>query len=288
MKKYKKAFVEITNVCNLSCTFCPKTKRESAFMEKTLFRRILLELKGRTEYIYFHIMGEPLLHPALGDFLDLCYEFGFKVNITTNGTLMEKAGDTLISKPALRMASISLHSFEANESSSVVDRYLDEIFSFIRKAREEGRPQVFLRLWNLSEGAQNKNNKHIQRRITQEFALPYSIEDKLTPCNGIKLGEKLFLSQAEVFDWPAVNKEIISREGFCYGLRDQFGILVDGTVVPCCLDCEGAISLGNIKEQSLEEILTGERSKELFDGFSRRKAVEELCQKCGYRARFNR
>lgn len=285
-RKFKKIYIEITNICNLSCEFCPKTARKAQFMDKSMFEAILTKIKGYSEHLYFHVMGEPLLHPEIGHFLELCGIHGFRVNVTTNGTLVEKASDSIISKPALRQVNFSLHSFEANARDYTLDSYLDGIFKFINRACKERQLLISLRLWNLSDGGKNRENKYILERIRKAFGLDYELEDKLASGRGIKLAENIFLNQAPRFDWPDINREHISDGGFCYGLRDQVAILVDGTVVPCCLDGEGRISLGNILERDFDDILNSKRARDIYEGFSGRKAVEELCRKCGYRMRF--
>lgn len=287
MKKFKKTYIEITNICNLSCEFCPKTGRPAQFMSRGLFEEILRKISGHSKQLYFHVMGEPLLHPEIGLFLDLSHKFGYRVNITTNGTLIDKAAGSIIPKPALRQVNFSLHSFEANLREYPMDSYLDKIFAFIERSRNEKGLSICLRLWNLSERGKNDRNRYVLQRIEQEFGLDFTIEEKLTPCNGLKIADRIFLNQASVFDWPDINCDEINSKGFCYGLRDQVAVLVDGTVVPCCLDREGVIGLGNIMEQDLNSILRNKRAQELYEGFSRREAVEELCRKCGYRSRFN-
>jgi radical SAM protein with 4Fe4S-binding SPASM domain len=286
MRKFRKVYIEITNVCNLSCSFCPKTTRKPAFMDKELFERILGQVQGRSSFIYFHIMGEPLLHPELPLFLDLSEKYGCKVNITTNGTLIGRAGDMLLTKKALRQVNFSLHSFEANESVCSMEEYLEGIFDFVVKAREKKVLTCF-RLWNNSCDGKNSFNEHILRRIEEVFRPELHLENKTTPVNGIKITDYVFLNQSGKFDWPDANAEEISDRGFCYGLRDQIGILSDGTVVPCCLDSEGTINLGNIRLDELEQIVTGERAARIYEGFSRRLASEELCRKCGYRRKFD-
>ena len=287
MRKFKKVYVEITNVCNMSCRFCPKTGRPAGFMKVELFEKILSEVQGHARFIYLHVLGEPLLHPQIGTFLDLCEQYGLRVNITTNGTLTQKVKDVLLAKPALRQINFSLHSFEANAGIHSVDSYLDGVFSFIHEAKEKTNLQICLRLWNLKEGSDNENNRYILDRIEKEFSLPYNIEEALTPCNGLKVSDNIFLNQSMTFKWPDPDDTDQDSRGFCYGLRDQLAILVDGTVVPCCLDGEGRIALGNINFSSLEEIVEGKRAKDMYEGFSRRNVIEPLCRKCSYRLRFN-
>ena len=310
MKRFKKFYIEITNVCNLTCSFCPQTKRQAEFMEIDTFSKILEQIKPHTDYIYFHVKGEPLLHPRIDEFLDLSYEKGFQVNITTNGTLINKVKDMIIMKPALRQVNFSLHSFygneekgnkgndnekndiEGNENKSFVnkDEYINNILLFVKEAREKTDVIISLRLWNLEHddaaNLENKRNQEMLARIEQEFSLSYKIQEKVIPGNGIKIADRIYLNQDHQFQWPDLKEKEDDGVGFCYGLRNQVAILVDGTVVPCCLDGEGVINLGNINNTHFSEIVESERANYIFDGFSRRYAVEELCRKCGYRKKF--
>ena len=164
MKKFKKFYIEITNVCNLTCSFCPQTCRPPEFMKIETFNKILEQIKPHTDYIYFHVKGEPLLHPEIDKFLDLSYEKGFKVNITTNGTLINKVKDKIFMKPALRQINFSLHSFDGNEGSSNKDEYINNIISFVKEAHNNTDLLVSFRLWNLDED--NVNNLERKRNQT--------------------------------------------------------------------------------------------------------------------------
>lgn len=291
MKKFKKFYIEITNVCNLACSFCPKTRRKPEFMSIETFSEILNQIKPYTDYIYFHVKGEPLLHPDIGQFLDLSYEKGFKVNITTNGTLISEVKDKIITKPALRQVNFSLHSFDGNEGSKNRLEYINSILSFTKEAIENTDILISLRLWNLDKdnitNLQKKRNHEIIEVIENEFNLSYKIEEKIIPGRGIKISDRVYLNQDHEFQWPDLGEVEDKRSGFCYGLRNQIAILVDGTVVPCCLDGEGVINLGNINKTNFSDILKSDRAKNIYEGFSRREVVEELCRKCGYRKKFN-
>jgi radical SAM protein with 4Fe4S-binding SPASM domain len=278
VKKYKRIYIEITNNCNLDCVFCPKTKRQKEFMPEALFLEILDKIKGASEYVYFHVMGEPLLHPHLGRFFDLCSEYGYKINITTNGTLID-AVRYILEKPALRQVNFSLHSAGGGRE------YMDHIFRFA-DAAQKAKKLICLRLWNLKDSKVNPDNDTIIQKIRDKYRWTDEMSNGPTAARGIKLAEYVFLNQANEFEWPDINREESQDNGYCYGLREQVAILVDGTVVPCCLDSEGAMNLGNIRDMSLKEIIEGKRAKAVYDGFSKRQAVEELCRKCGYKERF--
>ena len=291
MKKFKKFYIEITNVCNLSCSFCPQTLRSPEFMDIETFSKILDQIKPHTEYIYFHVKGEPLLHPKLDQFLDLSYEKGFKVNITTNGTLIQEVRHKIMLKPSLRQLNFSLHSFDGNEGVSNKDEYINNILSYVKEAIDITDTLFSLRLWNLDKdnttNASAQKNRDLLLLIEKAFKLPYKIEEEIHPGRGIKLCDKVYLNQDHEFQWPDLKACEDNSPGFCYGLRNQVAILVDGTVVPCCLDGEGVINLGNIHTTDFSKIVESERANNIFNGFSRREAVEELCRKCGYRTKFN-
>nr|WP_312291554.1 radical SAM protein [Clostridium chromiireducens] len=284
MKRFKKVYIEITNVCNLSCNFCPKTSRKLKFMDKKSFEHIAKSIKPYTDHIYLHLMGEPLLNKELQNFLNVSNEYLLKVNITTNGTLINEVKEILLNAPALRQVNISLHSFEANEENIDFNEYIDGVIKFVKEATEKTNIICSLRLWNLDTkySASNNMNFDILKLLEQEFDVEANIKESLKEKNSFKLKNNVYLSMGEKFKWPSLKVEELGERAFCYGLRDQIGILVDGTVVPCCLDSDGSIPLGNVFENSLEEILNSNRAKSMYEGFSGRKAVEDLCKRCGF------
>ena len=277
MKRFNKVYLEISNVCNLKCAFCPGTKRKAHVMTEPEFSALLPKIRPYTDFLYFHLMGEPLLHPHLERFLELADEAGFKVILTTNGTLLAKQKDMLLRSPALHKINISLHAFEANDLSVPFSQYLDDCFTFGTAA--EGKKIVVYRLWN--QGGQDEMNTLILETMKHHFPAPWVTEWK-----GTRIGQRIFLENGDKFDWPDLTAQDSGDCVFCYGLRDQIGILCDGTVVPCCLDHEGDIALGNLHSEELAEILEKDRAKAIYDGFSGKKAVEPLCRRCGYARRF--
>ena len=277
MKRFRKIYLEISNLCNLRCSFCPGTSRKKHAMTLPEFSSLLDKLRPWTDYLYFHLMGEPLFHPLLPEFLDLAGKAGFRVILTTNGTLLEKQSQTLLSPPALHKINISLHAFESNDLTIPFEDYISRCLSFAKAA--EGKKIVVLRLWN--QGGADLLNEKILQMLEAVFPKPWQ-----TVRRGIALGDRVFLEYGDKFDWPDLSAAEGTEQVFCYGLRDQLGILCDGTAVPCCLDHEGDLALGNLHTQSMEQILASERAQAIFNGFSDHHAVEELCRKCGYARRF--
>ena len=278
MKRFQKIYLEISNVCNLRCRFCPGTKRTPKIMTEEEFSSLLPKLRPWADYLYFHLMGEPLCHPLLETFLRLAGDAGFKVILTTNGTLLEKQQSLLLNAPGLHKVNISLHAFEANDLSVPFSEYLRQCMAFGQAA--QGNKLVVYRLWN--QGGENSQNNIILTTLQEAFPGEW-----VTGPRGTRIGERVFLEYGDKFDWPDLTADDGGDQVFCYGLRDQIGVLCDGTVVPCCLDHDGDLALGNLFAQSMEEILESPRAKAIYDGFRNKKAAEELCRKCGYARRFS-
>ena len=279
----KRVYLEITNVCNLACSFCPGTKRPKRFLSPDEFHTLASRLAGHTEYLYLHVMGEPLLHPRLAELLDIAAGLGFKICLTTNGTLLDRALPTLLSARRLHKVSVSLHSFEGNDGAEGLEDYVIHCTRACRALADAG-VICALRLWN--EGGKNEKNDQIISILSREFSKNIA-EIPLDIRGNRKLGERLYLESAEKFDWPDMDAAPVGTE-FCLGLRQQAAVLCDGTVVPCCLDGEGQIPLGDLFTQDFDEILASPRAQAMVEGFSRRRPTEELCRRCGYATRFNK
>ena len=273
----KKVYLEISNICNLHCSFCPGTRREARSLTPREFDFLTDRLRGHTAYLYFHLMGEPLLHPQLDELLRISGEKGFRVMITTNGTLLWRRGETLISSPAVHKINISLQSFEANDGGEISD-YVNQCAAFAARAAAAGKI-CELRLWN--RGGLERLNGEILRLLEKTFPGPWQTGRRST-----KLAERVWLAEDDRFDWPDLGAADRGEGCFCYALRDQIGVLCDGTVVPCCLDHEGDAALGNLFDNELVEIMSTKKARDIYNGFSQRKAVEELCRRCGYARRF--
>ena len=273
---YKKVYIEITNICNMNCSFCHGHKRTLKRMSSGEFSLILDKLKGHTEYIYYHIMGEPLTHPLLPEFIKTAGDFGYKSVITTNGTLLKKRGEELLSAGVYKV-NISLHSFE-NGTDDEYRGYISELSEFALKASEKGIIVVF-RLWNSGfDGGKNEKAVNILKEAIRG--------EWVKNTRGIRIRDKIHIEWGERFEWPDAEAEIKGDKYFCYGLRDHFGILSDGTVVPCCLDSDGVINLGNIFDENIDMILNSERAVDIVKSFRSGEAAEELCKRCGYAQRF--
>ncbi len=242
------------------------------------FSHFVSELKGLTDYLYFHVMGEPLTHPELPAFIEHAAKEGFKCAITTNGTLLGRRGEELLESGVYKV-NISVHSFEEGSDEDYY-AYIEDILDFADRASRAGILTV-LRLWN--KGYDDGRNDRTLRKIKEKFGTNFVFGER-----GARIRDKLHLEYGDRFEWPDREAPIGSDKVFCYGLKDHFGILSDGTVIPCCLDREGVINLGNAFDTPIGEIILSERARKIREGFMKRCATEELCCRCGYARRFSK
>lgn len=263
---FKKVYIEITNNCNLKCDFCTLNKREPKFMNLKEFELVLSKLKNYTKYIYFHVLGEPLLHPNINDFIDKASQ-NFNVNITTNGYLINRVKNN----KNIRQLNISLHSFSDRNNVSL-EKYLNTIFDAVDILKNNTFIQY--RIWTKS-----KYTKEIIEMINKKYN---SDIDYNHIKNNTTIVDNVFISSHDEFNWPRLDNHIYSDEGTCYALRDHIGILVNGDIIPCCLDADAVVRLGNIWENSIEEILHSNRFVAMLDGFKNNKKCEELCKHCDF------
>ena len=275
---FERIYLEIGNICNLNCSFCAGTTKPKRQMTENEFSLVCQKIKGHTKFIYLHVMGEPLLHPKLWAFLQIANENNLKVCITTNGLLINKCAQVLLNSPAVYKISYSVHSLEGNDLSAF-ENYIENLCNFAKLSAQKGVYNIF-RLWNkdsLSGKGKNANNNKIENLLHKHFSNEWQVRPK-----GFRLDKNVFLEYDGVFTWPTKSSAEECEEGFCYGLVNQLAILVDGTIVPCCLDANGEISLGNIYSSTLEEVLNGELSKEIQAGFNSGKIIHSLCKKCSF------
>ena len=288
MKLFSRIYIEITNSCNFNCSFCRKSNREIRFMAKDEFEKIVNEVNEYTDLIMLHIKGEPLMHPELKHILNSAKMAKLKVNITTNGSLLGKNIEALKSD-SVRQLNISLHSINKDEINNInFDEYISNIFNSVKILRENN-PNIYIsyRLWNLKDISENSENYNIIEALEKEYKIE-NLKTLAKENNFVELTSKVFLNQDIEFVWPSMDDDIVSDTGRCLGLKEQIGILSDGRVVPCCLDQDGNVTLGNIFKDSLKNILESDYAKEITNGFYSNKIIPELCKRCTYRLKFSK
>jgi radical SAM protein with 4Fe4S-binding SPASM domain len=283
-QKFKRVHVEISNICNVQCSFCPVVSKPKEVLGTKEFKHILDQVAPMAEDVCLHLLGEPLAHPEFEEILDICDEADVKIQLTTNGLLLNRHKEKLLKSRSLRQINFSLQVFKDNFPDKDPYSYLDEVYTFTQEAFEEKEDlYINYRLWDTG----TEDNEDYLESIEKRFELDIKRSLDLKSIKSKRLINRLYLHFDSRFDWPSPFFPTRSEKGFCYGLINHFGIHADGTVVPCCLDKDGVIDLGNIFKKPLVEILKGERASAIKSGFENGRLVEDLCQKCTFIKRFD-
>lgn len=288
MKMFKKTYIEISNICNLQCSFCPEVERGKQIMSKNEFEIILKKVLPYSEQVTLHLMGEPLAHPEFAEILNISERLGARLNITTNGIYLKRFKDLLLHSSALHQINFSVHSFKDNFPEKDVFPYLKGLTDFSQRLRETNpESYVNFRLWNLRDDLKHfQLNQDIIAFLEKEFEGVVNKNVDVSHRKSKKIVEKIYLHFDSQFKWPNINDEILGTVGTCYALSTQLAVHVDGTVVPCCLDKEANIALGNLLQQDLVDILGCAKTVAIKEGFSKGILVDDLCQKCSFIKRF--
>ena len=273
--KFTKIYVEITNICNLNCSFCSKDNRKLKEMTTNEFEHILREIKPYTNTIYLHLKGEPLLHSKLKDILVLTKKYNFNVRITTNGTLLKEKYNILKEFDNIKQINISLHS----ENNKI--NYFDNIFKTC-DLLSKNIPIIY-RIWTLDNNKLNNLSTLIVDKIINYYNLDNNFKNNVINNKNVKITNNIYLDKGNKFIWPDNQKDNFNIKGTCLGTRTHIGILSDGTIVPCCLDSKGLINLGNIFNNKLNNIINSSKFKEIHDGFINNEIKENVCKNCNYR-----
>lgn len=277
----KKIYIEITNCCNFNCSFCCPSSRPKRHLSAQEFRTICTKIRPYTQYIYLHVLGEPLLHPQFEEILKLAKEENLFVNLTTNGSLLLKQQHSLLKNPP-RQINISIHDWEENLSVEEQTNLLENTLSLCDKLSQT--TYISLRLWNHTKETKGESlfNQSILKIISNHYQTDIVALENNT--KSIKLAPHIFLHNDKRFSWP--ENTVFSTQSqptYCFALKTHIAILSDGSVVPCCIDANAHLLLGNIFTDNLDVILSSPRAIKIRQGFQQHKAIEDFCKKCGFR-----
>jgi len=287
--KFYRIYIELTNVCGLSCSFCPTKELPNKEMDLDFFESVIQQAKAYTKEIACHVVGDPLTQSNLQEYLDIIHKYGLKAMLTTSGYFLKKHSYDTLFHPCVKQINISLNSFNKNDTSLTFEQYITPVLALC-EAKLEREEELFinLRVWNFDELMSERTfNEILFTKLSHTFEIFLDLETiyKERP-KSIRLASKILVHFDNYFEWPSLKNKNYG-DGTCQGLQSHIAILASGIVVPCCLDCDGIIELGDLHENTLEEIVKSKRASAMLNGFKEGKATEELCQKCSYKDRFN-
>ena len=287
--KFYRIYIELTNVCGLSCSFCPTKELSNKEMDLDFFESVIAQSQHYTKEIACHVVGDPLTLSNVGAYLDIIHKYGLKAMLTTSGYFLKKHSYDTLFHPCVKQINISLNSYNKNDTSLTFEQYITPVLNLCHeKLRRKEELFINLRVWNLDEMmSEHTFNEILFTRLNESFDTHLVLKEiyKERP-RSIRLASKILVHFDNYFEWPSLKNKSYG-DGTCQGLQSHIAILASGKVVPCCLDCDGIIELGDLHKSPLEEIVTSQRASTMLSGFKEGKAVEALCQKCSYKERFN-
>lgn len=263
--------MEITNVCNLSCAFCAPSRRPPLFMPVETFKNIAGQIRSFAGIVSLHVLGEPFMHPQLPEIIRVCSDEGLNLNLVTNGTLLDKFGSGIFSEKSLRQLSLSLHSLGSLDRGTRMEK-LARLVEFAKKKPENVIFSMRLR---------GDWNNDFERETAAYILNAFNAAGNPPKTRGsIKLGGGIYLNSGPIFQWPGLGR--YERKKGCLGLRHHFAVLSNGDVVPCCIDYDGHMKLGNVAEKPLAEILDSGSARQLKDSIAGETPMPAYCATCGF------
>ena len=275
-----KVYIELTSKCGLSCNFCPSASRTLATMDLALFKKINTQVKAFTNDIAYHVVGDPLLVENIKEYLDISYEAGLKVHITTAGYYLKPWHVDALNHPCIKQINFSLNSYRGNDLPISLETYIQNIANFTLNFRKlNTKSFINYRLWNKEEdNSQETYNLEVRRLMAEKLGVTLTDDRRLM--------NKVLFNFDSLFEWPSLGAPYVGDKGTCHGLSGQMAILSTGELVPCCFDYEAIINLGSLKNENLVSILDKPRAKNIIKGFKEGNIVEDLCKHCSYRTKF--
>lgn len=303
-------YIEITDACNLRCSFCPSSDckyeagsgesqgtrdtNKRTFMPTELFEKCIAGAQEiGAKNVFFHVLGEPTLHPGFAHYLKNLEQTSLKLTLTTNGTTIARTSRHILDCPAVRQVNFSTHAY-AELPLDDARRYLENVLDFCRMALAV-RPEMYinLRLWNIGDTAAGDWNSFAISRINETFGTQVAPGNFCSRHKSFPVTGRLYVHEDSRFEWPGTSSGAESARdpqqivrGTCHALDTHVAILHDGRVVACCLDYSGQITLGNIADQRLSEILSSPTARNIREGFEKHELRHPFCQSCPYCKRF--
>ncbi|MGL2702246.1 radical SAM/SPASM domain-containing protein [Helicobacter pylori] len=278
-KPFKKIYIELSDICGLQCSFCPNPKNIRGVMPLELFEKICKEAAPLTQIITLHVLGDPCKLKNLNHYLSTARRFSLKVDLVTSGAYLHDF-ETLL-QDAIYQISISLDAGLDNHNKLNQHRYIQKILEFCRYKCEKNS-EVFLNL-RIQDSTLEKHQNLIKPFLE---SFEYVSLENLKSQGRARLFKKSFLNIQKTFKWPDLNAQNPlnqeSKTPYCYGLIKQIAILSNGVVVPCCMDTQAHINLGNLNHTSLKDILNSQKAMAIKTHFLKGEALELLCKNCSY------
>lgn len=288
----KHIFIELSSICNLKCEFCAYswTERKGAFMPLELLEKILRDLKklGPVDYIMFSALGEPTLHPEFDEACRMVRRHGYHLIVTTNGSrLRESMRDLPINELFVSFNTPTEQAYVLKRGKGpAYGDYVQNLAAFLQSVPLYDTYLYFLtenrRDYPHAEGFINRSCRESADRLEdllRQFRPGVRLEIPIP--ERIELYSNVFAVLKPLTSWVNTNlppglelREASAIRGVeCSYYKHQLNIVATGEVTICCGDHDAALSLGNVRAESLREIYRRKSPEADL-------AANPLCRKC--------
>ncbi|HAP66992.1 MAG TPA: hypothetical protein DCQ99_04085 [Nitrospinae bacterium] len=251
LKRPLKVTIEITNACNSDCIMCPRQSmtRPVKNMDFELYKKIIDDCgKAGVKIIQPFNFGEPLMHNRLGEFIRYAKEHTkSRIQISTNAALLnsEKAMELLnsgLDRINIDIDGFTKDTFEKVRKNLDFDRVVENTEKFIELKKKLNK-HIFttVSIINMDEtsGEIAEFKRYWKPRVDRVLDVKYNT------WTGSVENRNNFINNSKRFNCP------------CKMLWDQMVILQDGKVALCCLDYDGKVIVGDMKNESILNIWNG-------------------------------
>jgi len=299
-------FLEVTNHCNFRCSFCPQaiSTRPPEHMDTTLATTLIKQLYnvGYKGNLYFHLLGEPFLHPEIFKIVEYASRRMPRSILFTNGSLLttrniESVFDASPYELMISMQLVDEGSFKLKGSSMSWDRYA----SGIRKAIEYKLTHDTPTLLRISVGMRKEDAVYPDDDYFPRISPETFRENILRLFSGIQcldlqqiqniladipfrssleIASGVFVSVKPMGNWLRLYREEITKRGYCPHVGKEFGVLSNGNLVLCHLDYDGKTAFANARESKLRNIFQNSAICQTIEKFCAEGIVPKNCQHC--------
>lgn len=251
-------FIEATNRCNLNCIMCDRSsmKRKGDFMDMNLFKRIIDNAAciGVPD-VKLNRFGEPLMHQDLLEMVLYAKSKKFaKVFFTSNALLMDEEKARAFIESGLDAITFSIDGaskqvYEGIRLGSDYEKVERNVVRF-----HEIRNQLGCR-----KPVTSLNTMLMRETKSEIFDVLRKWEPVFDIVNLIPVGTYGNLDSHSTVSVEKPEFETIP----CHHIFDRLMIFTNGDATVCCGDINGALCVGNLGDQTIEELWKGQKYKSI-------------------------
>ena len=283
--------IEPTTACNLRCPQCPSGlrsfSRPTGMLELSTFEKIINELHEKLAYLILYFQGEPWLHPQFDTLVQTAHDKGIYTATSTNAHYLTMENAQKIIESGLDRIIISMDgtdqsTYEKYRVGGNINKVLEGVENLMaaRRKLKKANPFVILQFLVFRH---NEHQRPAMKKLAKKLGVD-KLEFKTAQIYDYENGSELMpvnekLSRYEqTGDGRYVIKSALPNK--CWRMWHSCVMTWDGDIVPCCFDKDAKYVMGNIHQQSFEEIWNGPRYLQFRETLLQNRKSIDICANC--------